>query len=52
MNSIRFIKKALHEVGGYFSTKQIKCYIEYADNIIDEILKQLVVLGGEQNSSN
>lgn len=37
---------------GYFSTKQIKCYIEYTDKIIDEILKQNVVLGGEQNSSN
>lgn len=40
------IYKALHEVGGYFSTKQIKCYIEYTDKIIDEILKQDVVLGG------
>lgn len=35
-----------------FSPKQIKCYIEYTDKIIDEILKQVVVLGGEQNSSN
>lgn len=26
--------------------KQIKCYIEYTDKIIDEILKQDVVLGG------
>lgn len=25
-------------------------FIEYTDKIIDEILKQLVVLGGEQNS--
>ena len=46
------IYKALHEDDGYFSTKQIKCYIEYTDKIIDEILKQDVVLGGEQNSSN
>lgn len=40
------IYKALHEDGGYFSAKQIKCYIEYTDKIIDEILKQDVVLGG------
>ena len=46
------IYKALHEDDGYFSTKQIKCYIEYTDKIIDEILKQDVVIGGEQNSSN
>lgn len=46
------IYKTLHEDDGYFSIKQIKCYIEYTDKIIDEILKQDVVLGGEQNSSN
>lgn len=46
------IYKALHKDGSYFSTEQIKCYIEYTDKIIDEILKQVVVLGGEQNSSN
>lgn len=40
------IYKALHEVGGYFSDEKIKCYIEYTNKIIDEILKQDVVLGG------
>lgn len=44
---------ALEEDGGHFNDVQLKCYIEYTDKIIDEILKQLVVLGGgEQNSSN
>lgn len=43
---------ALHKGDECFSPKQIKCYIEYTDKIIDEILKQDVVLGGEQNSSN
>ncbi len=46
------IYNALRKIYGYFSDKRIKCYIEYTDKIIDEILKQLVVLGGEQNSSN
>lgn len=46
------IYKALYKDDGYFSTEQIKCYIEYTDKIIGEILKQVVVLGGEQNSSN
>lgn len=46
------IYKALRKVDGYFSDKRIKCYIKYTDKIIDEILKQDVVLGGEQNSSN
>lgn len=45
------IYKALDEDDGYFNDEQIKCYIEYTDKIIDEILKQDVVLGGEQNSS-
>ena len=40
------IYKALDEDDRYFSDKQIKCYIEYTDKIIDEILKQDVVLGG------
>lgn len=46
------IYKALRKIDGYFSDKRIKCYIKYTDKIIDEILKQDVVLGGEQNSSN
>lgn len=46
------IYKALHKDVGYYSNAQIKCYIEYTDKIIDEILKQDVVIGGEQNSSN
>lgn len=46
------IYKALRKIDGYFSDEKIKCYIEYTDKIIDEILKQVVVLGGEQNSSN
>ncbi len=40
------IYKALRKIDGYFSDKRIKCYIEYTDKIIDEILKQNVVLGG------
>lgn len=54
LNKERFIAiyKALDEDNGYFNDEQIKCYIEYTDKIIDEILKQVVVLGGEQNSSN
>lgn len=46
------IYKVLCKNGGYFSNKQIEYYIKYTDQIIDEILKQVVVLGGEQNSSN
>lgn len=46
------IYMALEEDGGHFNDVQLKCYIEYTDKIIDEILKQLVMLGGEQNSSN
>lgn len=46
------IYKALRKIDGYFSDERIKCYIEYTDKIIDEILKQDVVLGGEQNGSN
>lgn len=55
LNTERFIAiyKALRKDDGHYSSEQIKCYIEYTDKIIDEILKQLVVLGGgEQNSSN
>jgi hypothetical protein len=40
------IYKALHKIDGYFSDERIKCYIEYTDKIIDEILKQVAVLGG------
>lgn len=40
------IYMALEEDGGHFNDVQLKCYIEYTDNIIDEILKQVVVLGG------
>ena len=46
------IYMVLEEDGGHFNDVQLKCYIEYTDKIIDEILKQVVVLGGEQNSSN
>lgn len=46
------IYMALEEDNGRFNDVQLKCYIEYTDKIIDEILKQVVVLGGEQNSSN
>ena len=47
------IYMALEVDGRHFNDVQLKCYIEYTDKIIDEILKQLVVLGGgEQNSSN
>lgn len=40
------IYMALEEDGGHFNDVQLKCYIEYTDKIIDEILKQVVVLGG------
>lgn len=40
------IYMALEEDGGHFNDEQLKCYIEYTDKIIDEILKQVVVLGG------
>lgn len=40
------IYKALHKNGGYFSDERIKCYIEYTDKIIDEIIQKVVVLGG------
>lgn len=46
------IYMALEEDDGHFNDVQLKCYIEYTDKIIGEILKQVVVLGGEQNSSN
>lgn len=46
------IYQALRKIYGYFSDEKIKCYIEYTDKIIDEIIQQVVVLGGEQNSSN
>lgn len=46
------IYMALEKDDRYFNDVQLKCYIEYTDKIIDEILKQVVVLGGEQNSSN
>lgn len=41
------IYMALEEDNGHFNDVQLKCYIEYTDKIIDEILKQVVVLGGE-----
>ena len=52
LNAERFIAiyKALRKDDGHYSSEQIKCYIEYTNKIIDEILKQVVVLGGEQNS--
>lgn len=37
---------ALYEDGTQYKDIQIKCYIEFTDKIIDEILKQVVVLGG------
>lgn len=44
--------KALCSIGYPFNDIEIDCYLEYIEKIIDEILKQVVVLGGEQNSSN
>lgn len=53
LNEVRVIciYRGLEEEG-YISDTQFIEYLKYTDKIIDEILKQLVVLGGEQNSSN
>ncbi len=53
LNEVRVIciYRGLEEEG-YISDTQFIEYLKYTDKIIDEILKQVVVLGGEQNSSN
>lgn len=53
LNEVRVIciYRGLEEEG-YISDTQFIEYLRYTDKIIDEILKQVVVLGGEQNSSN
>lgn len=49
---VKAIYKALYKLEAPYNDIEINCYLEYIDKIIDEILKQVVVLGGEQNSSN
>lgn len=51
LNEVRVIciYRGLEEEG-YISDTQFIEYLKYTDKIIDEILKQVVVLGGEQNS--
>ena len=49
---VKAIYKALYKLESPYNDIEINCYLEYIDKIIDEILKQVVVLGGEQNSSN
>lgn len=49
---VKAIYKALYKLEAPYNDIEINCYLEYIEKIIDEILKQVVVLGGEQNSSN
>ena len=49
---VKAIYRALYKLEAPYNDTEIDCYLEYIDKIIDEILKQVVVLGGEQNSSN
>ena len=49
---VKAIYKTLGKLKVSYNDSEIDCYLEYIEKIIDEILKQLVVLGGEQNSSN
>ncbi len=49
---VKAIYKALYKLDAPYNDIEINCYLEYIEKIIDEILKQDVVLGGEQNSSN
>lgn len=49
---VKAIYKALYKLDAPYDDIKIDCYLEYIEKVIDEILKQVVVLGGEQNSSN
>ena len=49
---VKAIYRALYKLDATYDDIKIDCYLEYIEKIIDEILKQVVVLGGEQNSSN
>ena len=48
---VKAMCKVLYNLGISYNDIEIDCYLEYIEKIIDEILKQVVVLGGgEQNS--
>lgn len=49
---VKALCKVIYNFGISYNDNEIDCYLEYIDKIIDEILKKVVVLGGEQNSSN
>lgn len=49
---VKALCNALCSIEYSYNDIEINCYLEYIEKIIDEILKQVVVLGGEQNSSN
>lgn len=49
---VKAMCKVLYNLEIPYNDIEIDCYLEYIEKIIDEILKQVVVLGGEQNSSN
>lgn len=43
---VKAICKVMYNLEISYNDIEIDCYLEYIDKIIDEILKQLVVLGG------
>lgn len=43
---VKAIYKALYKLEAPYNDTEINCYLEYIDKIIDEILKQVVALGG------
>lgn len=50
---VKALCKVIYNFEISYNDNEIDCYLEYIEKIIDEILKQVVVLGGgEQNSSN
>ena len=42
----RVVVKSLNRIEYHLNDIEIDCYLEYFEKIIDEILKQVVVLGG------
>ena len=43
---VKAIYRALYKLDAPYNDTKINCYLEYIEKIIDEILKQVVVLGG------
>lgn len=43
---VKAIYKALYKLEASYNDIEIDCYLEYIEKVIDEILKQVVVLGG------